>query len=783
MSISVEEPATTTPVAGGLSSAEAARLLAQFGPNAVVEERLHPALQVLRHFWSPIPWMLEIAIVLQIAIGERVEALMIATLLVVNVALGVFQESRASAALALLKERLSLNVRVRRDGVWQDALAAGLVPGDVVQLSLGTIVPADLRIATGSLLLDQSMLTGESIPAETAPGSTAFAGALVRRGEAVGEVVTTGTRTYFGRTAELVRIAHVESSEQKTVLGVVRNLTIVNVAIVVAMVAYAHSLAMTVSQIIPLVLTALLAAVPVALPATFTLAATLGAKTLALQGVLLTRLTALHEAATIDVLCVDKTGTLTANQLAVSTVQSFAEGYAEADVIAAAALASSAEGQDPVDAAIRAMAQSRGAARQPLTLLRFTPFDPAVKMAEAVAIDGGGSEIRIVKGAPAAVAAVAPITERVDAAVKALAGAGQRTLAVAAGPPGHLSVLGLIAFADPPRPDSAALLAELRSLGVRPIMVTGDTEATAAAIARAIGLDGAVCPAGKIPDSVGPDDFAIYAGVFPEDKFRLVKALQQRGHAVGMCGDGANDAPALRQAQMGIAVSTATDVAKSAAGIVLTAPGLGGIVASIKEGRSGFQRVLTYTLSLLVNKSAMLVVLGAGLIMTGHAVLTPALQALAMLAGDLVTMSRAADRAEPTSYPNAWRIRNLTLAAIPLGLFKLSYCIAVLAAGWFVLRLSPGAMRTLTFLTFVLAGQASVYALRERCPLWRSRPAPVMLVASLADLAIVTSLAIGGVLMTPLAPGIAATLFAATLAFALAFDGVKRIVFARVRVD
>ncbi|HEV2334746.1 MAG TPA: HAD-IC family P-type ATPase [Stellaceae bacterium] len=783
MSRSVPDPAAATPLRGGLSAAEATRRLAQFGPNAGVDERVHPALQVLRHFWAPVPWMLEIAIALQIAIGERVEALMIATLLIANVALGVFQESRASAALALLKERLSLKVRVKRDGAWRDAPAAELVPGDVVQLSLGTIVPADLRITVGSLLLDQSMLTGESLPVERGAGDTAFAGALVRRGEAIGEVVTTGTRTYFGRTAELVRIAHVESSEQKTVLGVVRNLTIVNVAIVVAMVAYAHSLAMTVPQIIPLVLTALLAAVPVALPATFSLAATLGAKTLASQGVLLTRLTALQEAATIDVLCVDKTGTLTLNALAVSAVRPVADGYTEDDVLAAAALASSAEGQDPVDAAIRAMAQRRDASGKPLRLLRFSPFDPAIKTAEAVALDGGGNEIRIVKGAPAAVAAVAPFADQVDAEVKRLAGAGHRTLAVAAGPPGGLSVIGLIAFDDPPRPDSAALLTELRSLGVRPIMITGDNAATAATIARAIGLEGAVCPPGKIPDRVSPADFAIYAGVFPEDKFRLVKALQRGGHAVGMCGDGANDAPALRQAQMGIAVATATDVAKSAAGIVLTTPGLGGIVASIREGRSGFQRVLTYTLSLLVNKSAMLVVLGAGLVMTGHAVLTPALQALAMLAGDLVTMSRAADRAEPTPYPNTWRIRNLTLAAIPLGLFKLFYCIAVLAAGWFVLRFNPGAMRTLTLLTFVMAGQASVYGLRERLPLWRSRPAPVMLFATIVDLVIVTSLAIGGVLMVPLAPAIPGTLLAATLGFAFAFDGVKRVVFARLQVD
>jgi H+-transporting ATPase len=770
-------------VAVGLSSAEAARRLRQFGPNAVGEEQIHPLVAVARHFWAPVPWMLEATIALQLAIGEHLEAAMIAALLLLNVALGAFQESRANAALALLKQRLALKVRVRRDGNWVEALAADIVPGDRVQLSLGGIVPADLRIIAGSILLDQSMLTGESIPVEIGPGKLAYAGALVRRGEATTEVTATGTRTYFGRTAELVRIAHVESSEQQAVLRVARNLTILNFAIVVGIVAYAHALAMDAREIITLVLTALLSAVPVALPATFTLAATLGAKTLALKGVLLTRLSALHEAAMIDVLCADKTGTLTVNALAVSAIRPVAKGYGEAEVLAMAALASSPEGQDPIDAAIRALAQQSDGPNRSLTVLRFTPFDPAVKIAEAAAVDRDGREIRVVKGAPAAIAALAPTPPPLASELATFTGAGYRTLAVACGPPGKLAVIGLIAFGDPPRADSRALLAELRALGVRTVMVTGDAALTAEVIAGKIGLEGPICPPGKIPDSVGPDDFAVYAGVFPEDKFRLVKAFQRRGHAVGMCGDGANDAPALRQAQMGIAVSSATDVAKAAAGIVLTDPGLGGIVTCIKEGRSAFQRVLTYALSILVNKAATLVVLGAGLIMTGHAVLTPLLQALAMLSSDFVTMARAADRARPSPYPNAWRIRNLTLAAVPLDLFKLAYCMGVLATGWYVLRLSPAEMRTLTFVMLFLAGQGIVYVLREHGHLWESRPAAIMLFASAAAVVVVGSLAACGVLMTPLPLPILAVLLAATLCFVLAIDFVKAAVFVRLPID
>ena len=763
----------------GLSAAEAGRRMLQYGPNTVAEEHVHPLQRIARHFWTPVPWMLEATVALQLAIGERVEALMVAMLLLFNVGLGVFQEARASAALDLLKRRLAPKARVRRDNKWADVPAADIVPGDVVQLSLGGIVPADLRLVSGSLLLDQSMLTGESVPAEAGPGLTAYAGALVRRGEAIGEVTATGARTYFGRTAELVRIAHVESSEQHAVLGVVRALTVVNFAIVVGMVAYAHSIGMDVPRIIPLVLTALLSAVPVALPATFTLASALGAKTLALKGVLLTRLSALHEAAMIDVLCADKTGTLTENRIAVTAVRPTSEGYSEADVLTYAAAASSPDGQDPIDAAIRSAAK---ASPTPLSVLRFVPFDPAAKSSEAT-VTINGNALRVIKGAPAALAALAPMPPAASEALQGYAAAGYRTIAVAAGPDNALQLIGLIAFRDPSRADSPALIAELRSLGVGTVMVSGDAAATAATIAHDIGLEGRICPAGQIPDSVSPEDYAVYAGVFPEDKFRLVRAFQRRGHAVGMCGDGANDAPALRQAQMGIAVSTATDVAKAAAGIVLTEPGLSGIVACIKEGRAGFQRVLTYTLSILVNKCATLVVLGMGLVMTGHAVLTPMLQAFSMLTGDLVTMSRAADRARPSAYPNAWRVTNLTIAAIPLGAFKLLYCLAVLAIGWFIWRLNPFEMRTLTFLTLVLAGQANVYVFRESKHFWHSLPARVMLLASLADIAIVSLFASEGWLMRPLPPAMIAMLFAATACYGLLLDQVKVAVFASVAID
>src|SRR6202167_5832365 len=356
----------------------------------------------LAKFWAPVPWMLESAVILQIALNEYVEAAVIAGLLVFNAALGFFQEGRAQATLAALKSRLALSASVRRDGVWKVIPAAELVPGDAVKLSLGGVVAADVKLVEGSILLDQSMLTGESVPIEAGAGLQTYAGALVRRGEATATVTATGASTKFGRTAELVRTAYVESTQQKTVVRVVRNLAVFNGTVIVMLVAYAHARKMPMGEIIPLVLTAVLASIPVALPATFTLAAALGARALAKLDVLPTRLSAVDEAATLDVLCSDKTGTLTQNELAVTAVHP-SSGFDESHVLGLAALASSDSGQDPVDTAIRTAAAKKVASDVP-TRVKFTPFDPATKMSEATASDPGGATVRAVKGAFAAVA-------------------------------------------------------------------------------------------------------------------------------------------------------------------------------------------------------------------------------------------------------------------------------------------------------------------------------------------------------------------------------------------
>jgi H+-transporting ATPase len=771
--------------AEGLSGAEAARRLARFGPNAVAEPAEAPIRGFARHFWAPVPWMLEAAILLQASLGEYLEASVICGLLLFNALLSFFQQSRAQAALELLKARLALTASVRRDNAWSIRPAAELVPGDIVKLSLGAVVPADLRLLSGSVLLDQSMLTGESIPAETAAGGSAYAGALVRRGEAVGTVVATGARGYFGRTAELVRIAHAESAEQRAILGVVRNLAVLNGAVVALLVAYARFAGMPLAEGISLVLTAILASVPVALPATFTLATALSAQRLVRLGVLPTRLSAVHEAATMDVLCADKTGTLTRNALRVAAVRPL-PGFDADRLLAPSALASADGGKDPVDAAVREAAERHLAGAAADRLVTFIPFDPASKMSEAEIMTAEGPW-RVVKGAFGTVSGLtrAPpgrVPPEAAATLAELTEQGHRVLAVAAGPPGAPRLAGLIALSDPPRADSAGLIAELATLGVRTVMVTGDAPATAEVIARRVGLAGPTCPPGGIPESVAATDYQVFAGVFPEDKYRLVKAFQRSGHTVGMCGDGANDAPALRQAQVGIAVSTATDVAKSAAGIVLTRPGLAGIVAAVKEGRATFQRILTYTLNALIKKIETVLFLGIGLVMTRQAVVTPLLMVLLLVTNDFLTMSLTTDRGRPSGRPDTWRIGRFTAAAVALGLLKLAFLTAVLAAGFHGLGLPIGQLRTLAFIALAFGGQATVYVVRERRHLWSSAPSIWVVLSSVADVAIATALATSGVLIVPLPARVVAATLGATVVFALLLDTWKQAVFTRLKI-
>jgi H+-transporting ATPase len=756
----------------GLTSAEARRRAGEFGANTVTEQTPPAWRTYLAKFWGPIPWLLEAAILVQLGLGAYVEAGVVGGLLLFNTTLGFIQEGRAGAALVALKKRLAPTALVHRDGEWVRLPAAELVPGDAIALALGALVPADARVLSGSVLVDQSTLTGESVPADAATGAQIYAGSLVLRGQAVAEVTATGARTHFGRAAELVRTARSASTGQTAIFAATRNLAIVNGSVAVAVVVYAYTMALPSGDLIRLALTTLLASIPVALPATFTMSAAFGAQALARRGVLLTRLSAVHEAAAMDVLCADKTGTLTRNRLEVAEVTAL-PGFDRERVLVLAALASSEADQDPIDAAIRAAAVKATAPGASERLLRFVPFDPATRMAEAIVMGRDDTELHIVKGAFEAVSTVAQMPADTEREVNELAAKGHRVIAVAVGSTTSLRLAGLIAISDPPREDSAALIATLQDMGVRTVMVTGDSPVTAAAIASRVGITGGVCPPERVFDDPSADEFGVFARVVPEDKYRLVKALQNRGHVVGMCGDGTNDAPALKQAQIGIAVSTATDAAKAAAGMVMTEPGFAGIVFAVHEGRIAYQRLQAFTFNMLIKKIEIVLFLAIGLALTGHAVLTPALLVLMLITSDFLAMSLTTDRASPAPSPGRWHMRRITAAGIAMGVCKLGFSTAVLAFGKYRLGLGAGQLQTLAFVTLVFGAQALLYVVRERRHIWSSRPGTWVLTTSAMDIAIVSTLAISGILMEPLPWRVLAAVFAAVIVFALILDQVK----------
>jgi H+-transporting ATPase len=416
-------------------------------------------------------------------------------------------------------------------------------------------------------------------------------------------------------------------------------------------------------------------------------------------------------------------------------------------------------------------------------LTKFVPFDPAKKTSEATATDAKGGEQRITKGAFTAVSGLAVPSSAASGIADELEKQGFRVLTVAAGPPTSMEIVGFIALSDPPRADSTSLISELKTLGVRTVMVTGDAPVTAAIVAHDVGLEGAVCPPGSIPNDVKPQDFAVFASILPEGKYDLVQAFQKNGHTVGMCGDGANDAPALRQAQIGIAVSTATDVAKSAAGVVLTEAGLGGIVAAVKEGRITFQRILTYTLNSVLKKIVQVLLLAIGLVMTGHAVLTPMLMVIVMITGDFLAMSLTTDRVRPSTMPNSWQIGRITSAAAAVGGCFLAFCVAVLAVGKFELRLGIAALQTLSVVAIVYGCQATIYAIRERRHLLGLRPTIWLVFSSVADIIIISTLAIRGIAMVPLSLSVLACEFAAAVVFGLILNAVKIPIFARLKIS
>jgi len=761
----------------GLATAEAQARLKQFGPNVIPEEKPRPILLFLGKLWGPVPWMLELSVLLELFIGHDTQAAIISLLLFFNAFISFFQENRSQNALALLKKKLSIQVKVRRDGIWQTLPSQDLVPGDVIHLRVGDFIPADIDLLQGSLSVDQSSLTGESLPVEIESGKRAYAGSMVQRGEAEGQVTAIGTRTFFGKTAELVRTAKTASHLESIILGIVRYLVALDVLLVAGVLIYSWLHAISFADSIPFALMLLVASVPVALPATFTLASALGARELVANGVLITRLTAIEEAAAMDILCSDKTGTITKNQLTLSAIIPYGS-YTEDAVLRLAAISSDEASQDPIDLAILKAAHERSLFEKEPERIQFIPFDPLTKRTEVIArLEGVRS--RIVKGYPRLVAAMTYNTPDPSAAVDTLAQQGYRVIGIAEGSEERLEFAGLIGLYDPPRKDSKDLIESLRDLSVKVIMITGDSRATARAISSQVGLGDSVCSADEFRKKIMENTFdcSVVAGVLPEDKFRLVQNFQKGGHVVGMTGDGVNDAPALKQAEVGIAVSNATDVARAAASAILTNPGLSDVVSAVKIGRQIYQRMLTYTFNKIIKTFQIALFLSFGLFLTGYFVTTPRLVVLLLFANDFVTMSLASDNVSHSHKPDRWRIEPLVAGALVMAAAWLIYSFGILFLGHDVYHLDLVQMQTLAFVMLVFSGLANVYLVRERGPFWKSRPGRTLLLSTIADVCVVSLLAAQGILMGPISIMIIGTLAGLTLAYALVLDLFKVVVF------
>jgi len=756
----------------GLSTSEAQQRLQQYGPNSIPEEHPHRLLVFLQKLWGPIPWMLEVTIVLQLALGKYVNVVITVALLLVNALLSFIQENRAQNALVLLRQRLTIQARVKRDDRWQLLPAQELVPGDLIHLRLGDLIPADFRLRDGQISADQSSLTGESVPAEIGVNGTAYAGSVVKQGEGTGEVTGTGQNTYFGKTAELVHTAKTVSHLETIIQGVVQYLVIMNVILAAVILVYTLIQGLPLDELLPFILILLVASVPIALPATFTLATALGSLELSRRGVVVTRLSAIEEAAGMDMLCSDKTGTITQNQLAVADCHVYAP-YTENELLRLAALASDDATQAPIDLAILVRSRSQNVAVDWSQRVQFTPFDPLTKRTEAL-VRQGDQDLHIVKGFPPTVVAMTQDGAEITRDMEDLAAQGYRVLAVAVGQDSALHLVGLIALQDPPREDSKTVIQSLRDLGVRVLMITGDSLVTAQAIARQVGIMGPACS----PDALRQGHHAdasceVFAGVFPEDKFKLVQTLQKAGHVVGMTGDGVNDAPALKQAEVGVAVANATDVAKAAASLVLTSPGLSDMVAAVEVGRRIYQRMLTYTLNKIVKTFQIGLFLSLGLLLTGILVTRPRFVLLLLFSNDFVTMALATDRVTFSPKPDRWNIRSLVSSALVLASAWLVFSFGVLFVGYSVLHLDHARLQTFIFVMLVFSGQANVYLVRERLHFWNSMPSRWLLFSTAVDVLVVSLLATLGILMSSISPLLVAGLFISTVFCMVGLDYVK----------
>ena len=774
----------------GLTQAEAQKRLTQYGPNEIAEKKTNEILKFLSYFWGPIPWMIEAAVILSAAARHWPDFGIILLLLLANAMVGFWEEHQAGNAIAALKATLAIKARVKRDRKWVNPAARELVPGDAIRLRLGDIVPADARLLDGDeISVDQSALTGESMPASRKSGDAVFSGSIVRRGEIDALVYATGGKTYFGKTAELVETAVTVSHFQKAVLKIGNYLIIlalILVAVIIGLGVYRGEPILTVLQF-ALVLT--VAAIPVAMPTVLSVTMAVGARLLAKKQAIVSKLVAIEELAGVDVLCADKTGTLTQNKLTLG--EPFCLDAINADdLILAGALASQAANNDTIDLAVLGGLKDKQALK-PYQVTHFTPFDPVHKRTEATVKGADGKTFKVTKGAPQVILALsanaAAVKDAVDKAVDNFAARGFRALGVArADGDGEWRLLGVLPLFDPPREDAKSTVATAAEMGVKIKMVTGDALAIAREMAKTLGMGSNILDANTLGDAKSEETAAVattiedadgFAQVFPEHKFHIVDVLQKHGHIVGMTGDGVNDAPALKKADCGIAVSGATDAARAAASIVLLTPGLSVIIEAIKESRRIFQRMNSYAIYRIAETLRVLLFMTLAIVVFKFYPLTAIMIVMLALLNDGAILSIAYDNVIYRNKPEAWDMRTVLGISTVLGVVGVISAFGLFYVGERVFHLDRAHIQTLMYLKLSVAGHLTIFLTRTRGPFWSIRPARILLVAVVGTQILATLIAVYGLFMTPLGWGWALFVWGYALVWFLVNDRVKLIAY------
>jgi H+-transporting ATPase len=770
--------------AKGLSQAEAQKRLAKYGPNEIKEKKDNPFLKFLSYFWGPIPWMIEGAVILSGVVRHWLDFFIILFLLFSNAVVAFWEEHQAGNEIAALRAKLATKARALRDGKWVTPNVAELVPGDVIRLLLGDIVPADARLLAGDpVQVDQSALTGESLPATRKPGEAVFSGSIIKRGETNAMVYATGTNTYFGKTAELVQDAHTVSHFQRAVLKIGNYLIVLAVGLVAVIVILALFRHDPVLSTLEFALVLLVAAIPVAMPTVLSVTMAVGARLLAKKQAIVTKLSAIEELAGVDVLCSDKTGTLTQNKLTLGD-PFCVNGIAADRIILDAALASRAEDKDTIDLAVIGGVKDDKELKS-YQVLHFQPFDPVHKRTEATVKGPDGKQFKVAKGAPQVILQmatnVAEVKPAVEKAVNEFAARGFRSLGVArADQDDKWQFVGVLPMSDPPREQAKATIASAVQMGVKVKMVTGDQLAIAKEMSRQLGMGTNILDASVLRDKQKKAETAAsiekadgFAQVFPEDKYNIVDVLQKHGHIVGMTGDGVNDAPALKQANCGIAVSGATDAARAAADIVLLASGLSVIIDAIKESRRIFQRMNSYAIYRIAETLRVLFFMTLAILVFNFYPVTAVMIVMIAVLNDGAILSIAYDKVHYSDRPEKWNMRLVLGISTVLGVIGVVAAFGLFYLAERVFHLDRAHAQTLMYLKLSVAGHLTIFLTRTRGPFWSIRPARILWIAVLGTQTVATLIAVYGLFMTPLGWRWAGFVWVYALAWFLLNDRVK----------